>query len=352
MRTTIEPPDGRMHLERGQTVEDRTVVIDPGEAVARAALEQYDFSPDVTLSLVNVSENTTYRVDDHFQRRSAALRIHRPNYHSDAAIESELDWMDALRASGVVEPPQSISSRTGARVANVALRSGETRSVVMFEWLSGAAPTTDGDLVPSFRVLGSLAAKMHRHGAKWKRPESFDRYTCDYEAALGPAAMWGRWQDGLGMGSSETKLLSRLDTRIRQRLAAYGKWPDRFGLTHNDLRLANLLIDGDHVQVIDFDDCGFSWYMYDFATAVSFIEDDPRVPTWMGAWLDGYTEHRPLTAADESILSTLIMFRRLLLVGWVGSHHSYAAEAAELGPGFTSVTCELAEQYLSGRYLA
>ena len=29
------------------------------------------------------------------------------------------------------------------------------------------------------------------------------------------------------------------------------------------------------------------------------------------------------------------MLRRLLLVAWIGSHHAFATEAAELGAGFT-----------------
>lgn len=61
--------------------------------------------------------------------------------------------------------------------------------------------------------------------------------------------------------------------------------------------------------------------------------------------------HRALSQPDLDIIPTLILFRRLLLVGWVGSHHEYAAEAAELGAGFTSVTCDVAEAYLAGRYL-
>jgi hypothetical protein len=41
------------------------------------------------------------------------------------------------------------------------------------------------------------------------------------------------------------------------------------------------------------------------------------------------------------------MLRRLLLVAWIGSHHEFATEAAELGAGFTDVSCDLAERYLS-----
>ena len=44
------------------------------------------------------------------------------------------------------------------------------------------------------------------------------------------------------------------------------------------MRLANLLVDGRDVSVIDFDDCGFGWFMYDLGSSVSFIEHDPTVP--------------------------------------------------------------------------
>ena len=149
------------------------------------------------------------------------------------------------------------------------------------------------------------------------------------------------------MGSEELALLGRLDDTLRRRLDAYGQAPDRFGLVHADIRLANLLADGGHVRVIDFDDCGWSWFMYDFATTVSFIEDHPDVPRLKAAWLEGYRSAADLDPADEAELDTFVMLRRLLLVAWIGSHHQFATEAAELGAGFTAGTCALAERYLS-----
>jgi Ser/Thr protein kinase RdoA (MazF antagonist) len=134
---------------------------------------------------------------------------------------------------------------------------------------------------------------------------------------------------------------------LRRRLDAFGRGPERFGLVHADIRLANLLVDGDRVRVIDFDDCGFSWFMYDFATTVSFIEDHPQVPELKQAWIDGYRSLAPLAADDEAELDTFVMLRRLLLVAWIGSHHEFATEAAELGAGFTDGSCALAERYLS-----
>jgi len=40
------------------------------------------------------------------------------------------------------------------------------------------------------------------------------------------------------------------------------------------------------------------------------------------------------------------MYRRLLLVAWIGSH-SAVDIAQELGAGYTAGSCELAEKYLS-----
>jgi Ser/Thr protein kinase RdoA (MazF antagonist) len=149
------------------------------------------------------------------------------------------------------------------------------------------------------------------------------------------------------MGTEERRLLARLDAAIAGRLAAYGRSPERFGLVHADIRLANLLVDDGHVRVIDFDDSGYAWFMYDFATTVSFMEDHPRVPELQAAWLEGYRSVAPLDPADEAELDTFVMLRRLLLVAWIGSHHTFATEAAELGAGFTAGTCALAERYLS-----
>jgi Ser/Thr protein kinase RdoA (MazF antagonist) len=112
------------------------------------------------------------------------------------------------------------------------------------------------------------------------------------------------------------------------------------------MRLANLIVRGAEVTVIDFDDAGFSWFMYDLGAALSFIEHDPRVPELTAAWVGGYREIAPLPPADEAELPTFVLLRRLLLVAWIGSH-SDTDLAREMGLEYTAGSCELAEAYLS-----
>ncbi len=187
---------------------------------------------------------------------------------------------------------------------------------------------------------------MHRHARNWARPAWFTRFHWDYAAAFGEEARWGRWQDGLGVGPAERDVLARLDGALHARLKAFGQGPERFGLVHADTRLANLLVYQESVSVIDFDDCGFSWYLYDLGASVSFFEHSPEVPGLVDSWLAGYRRAGQLTAEDEAEIWTFIMFRRLLLLAWIGSHRGVDI-AAELGAGYTQGSCDLAESYLS-----
>jgi Ser/Thr protein kinase RdoA (MazF antagonist) len=316
--------------------------------LAAAALGRFGLSESATATLCNVSENHTYRVEDPESERAYALRVHRPGYRTAQQIESELQWVDALREDGAVDTCVPVPAPGGERVVSVSVDGLGERNVVLWEWLPGSEPDPEGDAVlDGFSVLGAVSARMHAHARAWLPPAGFDRPAWDYDHTLGAEGHWGAWQDGLGIGAEERALLDRLDATIRERLAAYGQSDDRFGLVHADIRLANLLVDEGHVRVIDFDDSGFAWFMYDFATTVSFMEDHPRVPELRDAWLEGYRSVAPLAAADEAELDTFVMLRRLLLVAWIGSHHTFATEAAELGAGFTAGTCALAERYLS-----
>jgi Ser/Thr protein kinase RdoA (MazF antagonist) len=319
-------------------------VLDRVTRCAQRALAEHGCSPGATVTLLNVSENATYLIDDPASGPSV-LRVHRLGYHTHEEILSELAWMDALRAEAGVRTPRVLPAPDGRRIVGVVDEaSGEQRHCVRFEFLAGTEPAEDS--VPHFTELGEITARMHRHARHWRRPDGFTRFHWDYDAAFGRHARWGRWQDGIGVGPAEREILGQLDATLRARLAAFGTGPERYGLVHADTRLANLLVDGDAVSVIDFDDSGFSWYLYDIGTSVSFFEHQPQVPALVDAWLSGYRRVLDLPAEDEAEIWTFILYRRLLLVAWIGSH-SAVDIARELGAGYTRDSCDLAESYLA-----
>lgn len=314
------------------------------EVIARDALRKYGIGDEAALKLLNISENATFLVNDPISDSSTVFRVNRPGYHSRQAIESELAWVRALRDEDVVRTAKVMPAKDNSLVVVGRHFDGEERHGVLFEWIPGTEPAQDR-LVQDFEELGAITARLHRHARDWKRPDWFTRFRWDYDTSIGQQGHWGRWQNGMGMGPSELAVLSRLDSTLRERLAAFGTSDDRFGLVHADMRLANLLVDESAVTVIDFDDCGFSWYMYDLGSSLSFIEHHPDVPEMVDSWVRGYRSQAPLSKEDEAEIPTFILLRRLLLVAWISSH-SETELAQEMGEEFTRVSCDLAEEYL------
>jgi Ser/Thr protein kinase RdoA (MazF antagonist) len=313
--------------------------------LATTALKRFPIPEDATATLINVSENATYRVDHSDSGRKWALRIHRDGYHSRRGIASELAWQRALKERATVVTPAALAGHDGDLIQTVAHPAlARPRNVVLFDWESGHEPAAND--AAGFELLGETAARMHEHVKAWPRPAWFERHTWDFETSLGNTPHWGRWRDGMGVTPDIEAVFANTVALIERRLQAFGKSPDRFNLVHGDMRLANLLMDHGTVKVIDFDDCGFSWFLYDCATTVSFFEHQPDVPDLINAWVRGYRKVAHLSAEDEAEIGTFVMLRRLLLVAWIGSH-SETELAQSMGLDYTRGTVALCEDYMA-----
>ena len=317
------------------------------ERLARESLHLWDLPEGASARLINLSENATFLAEAPDGRR-IVLRVHREGYHSRRAIECELAWQNALAEAGAVATARCVPGRDGARVQSARIDGLDApRHMVAFGFLEGETPQDGADMAGRFEELGRIAARCHDHALSWRRPEGFERLVWDERAVFGPSPTWGDWRDAPGVDSRVAPVLERTEAAVRARLEAFGKAPDRFNLIHADMRLANLLVRDGRTQIIDFDDCGLGWLMYDFAAAVSFIEDDPRLPELRSAWVRGYRSVRPLPQEDEAEIGTFVMLRRMALLAWIGSHME-APEPQSLAPDFAARTALLAQGYLGG----
>ncbi|HEY0276358.1 MAG TPA: phosphotransferase [Paenirhodobacter sp.] len=307
----------------------------------RAVLHRWGLASSAPLRLLTVSENATWVAGEAASAR--VLRVQRPGYNTDAAIASELVWIAALRAAGVVATPAPIPAGDGE--ATVPITCGGMRFLVAgFEYVEGHAPSEQGDLARWFAHLGEITARLHQFSRAWTRPEGFERRYWDFRAICGPASDWGDWRAQPGLDDEAIALLSQVEADLAARVAVYDADPRRRGLIHCDMRTANLLVDGDRMSVIDFDDCGIGWFAFDFAASTSFM-DPAAIWPLLPHWIAGYERVAPFAEADRAILPTFVMLRRLQLVGWIASH-SEAAEPQAIGPDFTRHTVEMGRDWL------
>ncbi|MEI4263313.1 phosphotransferase enzyme family protein [Roseovarius sp. D0-M9] len=315
------------------------------EKLAQRSLALWDMPPNASAELINVSENATYLVEAEGGYK-AILRIHREQYHSRRAIECELAWIAALKEARAVVTPDSYTGKDGEVIQEGRIEGLENpRYMVLFEFVEGTQPDEAGDLEAPFEELGEIAARTHEHSKVWQRPPNFERLIWNVETIFGRQTNWGDWRDAPNVTPEVGRVLGRVEGHVRTRLESFGASEDRYGLIHADMRLANLLVGPHGTRLIDFDDCGYGWFLYDFATGISFMEDDPRVPALKDAWVRGYEKVRQLTASEKAEIDTFVMLRRMALLAWIGSHIE-APEPQAMAPDFARVTAELGQAWL------
>lgn len=313
--------------------------------IAGSAVKFYPILSQSTIQVLNYSENATFLVNT-TKGEKYILRVGRPLYHSKAEIESELEWLKLIDKHSSIKVSLPIVGGNGEYVQEI-----EDENILyfcsLFTYLEGEAPNEENehDLIGQFEILGEITAQLHEYSIQnLHQLQHMKRIEWDFDKILGQNPKWGRWQDGLAITAERLELFQKVSEKIKQRLVHFGKSQSRFGLIHSDLRLANLIVEGLNIKIIDFDDCGFGWYLYDLATSLSFIEHKPYIPSLIKAWLKGYRKVRTLSKEEELEIPTFILMRRLQLIAWVGSRDNETTR--ELGSGFTEDTDELAKKYL------
>ncbi|MDF7651407.1 phosphotransferase [Erwiniaceae bacterium L1_54_3] len=330
-----------MSAKQSDTLSDAEMTV-----LAQRALSCYPTPFHGELKLLCRSENATFLLLAGGKRY--ALRLHRPDYHSKADIQSELLWLDALREIGIMVP-QAIPANDGETVLTLGMPNGGVRHAVLFHWIEGEMPTTEVD-PKAFQQLGHITARLHQHSRNWQKPAGFQRIIWDHHTMVSDQSHWGRWQDAPNLNPADHGIVAEAVARVGQELQGFGKGTDRYGLIHADLRLTNLLLHKGETRVIDFDDCGMGWYLHDLAAAISFVEHHPRAAEWVDNWIQGYEQVAHISDEEMALVPTLLIQRRIQMTAWMGTHAD-TEMALSLGPRWADHSVRLCRRYLETNLL-
>ncbi|UWQ79878.1 phosphotransferase [Leisingera sp. S132] len=261
--------------------------------------------------LIATRENQVYRVDH--AGRAYALRLHRPGYRTDAELWSELQWMNAA-AEGGLHVPAPIPSASGAF-----LHVADGIQVDVLTWLSGApigqtgADLDTADRNALFYGIGREMARLHAVSDRWTLPEGFSRWSWDREGLLGEDPLWGRFWENPSMTKEDRALFLALRSEANAELQRLEGNLD-YGLIHADLVRENVMAEGDKLQLIDFDDSGFGFRLFDLATTLLKNMRETDYPALRDALIAGYMSVRVI---DLGALDLFILLRSATYAGWI-----------------------------------
>lgn len=292
------------------------------EPAARAALNAFpiDWSD---LALISLSENVTFKVSDRQDVRAYVLRLHRPGYHTLDELVSERAWIRALGEAGI-DVPTPVLARDGRDYVPVVIpATGERRFAGIAQWTEGRllsevlAETTDNRQVENyFAQLGTLTASMHDQASAWRPPPGFKRHALDSDGLMGEAPHWGPFWEHASLTAGERSLLLDVRNRMREILAQLSRDSSVYSLIHADMHPGNILVDGDRLTVIDFDDAGFGWHQYDVAIVLTYWQAKPNAAEIDRAFLDGYRAIRRLPDDASTTIPLFRLIRWMASIGW------------------------------------
>lgn len=322
--------------------------------LAKNALKEWGVV-DCTPRLIKYRENGVFEVKTAVGDR-AALRVHRQGYHSDESLASELEWMSILAQGGLVVP-EPIPTLSGDIVVNgTADGVPGIWKVDMLCWLEGKElgavgeplPLEDRDIGQLFFIIGQTMATLHNLSAQWPGQNSAVRHAWDCDGFVGEDPLWGHFWE-LAILTSDQKLFF-LDVRkaIAADLDRYGRNTDNYGLIHADLVPENIMRHKDEIQLIDFDDAGFGWHMFEIVTAVFWLTDETEYNFICDQVIKGYQSVRSLQQRDLDTMDLFMAARSLTYMGWVHTRRN-TETAMELTPFIVENAERICLNYMSNR---
>ena len=293
--------------------------------LARQALEAYGLS-GARLTFIQYEGNVTFRVDvpgpvpqidrdsPYIENRYLLRILTTGNID---AVASELTWLAALSQDAGFPVPQPVPTLEGNLLTTITTPGVPQGKIVsLMRWIDGRG-LAKGFRPHHFDALGNMVARLHDFSAAWQPPESFKRWHWDWSGQLGGrdfqypveelvASMPKKFQEPFQIVSQQA----------RNVMDGLGKEQDAYGLIHADLYPENLLFKSGEVFPIDFEDCGYGYWMWDIGVALCYW---PWTEDWYwkrDAFLEGYAQIRTLPESQLVHLDLFMAAQYATMVLW------------------------------------
>jgi Ser/Thr protein kinase RdoA (MazF antagonist) len=196
----------------------------------------------------------------------------------------------------------------------------EERTCSLFRWMRGRK-VRQGFRLWHFGALGRLMANLHNHAARWQVPAGFTRRHWDWEGLFGKSAGFNLAAEEVWalMPQPYDEMCTSVANQAREVMDGLGKGAGTFGLIHADLFLGgegNVLFASGEARPIDFDDCGWGYWIYDLAVPLAHWRQSEAWPGIRDSLLDGYAQVRPLPKGQLAYLELFMAARHVSEVLW------------------------------------
>lgn len=231
-------------------------------------------------------------------------------------IESELVFLRDVRQGTGLDIPAPVTTRTG-NLYCLLPHGSDVYMGVLFTWVPGVhvggADITSAQLGQMARAV----AQLHKFSRTYTPPPGFDRPTYDVGWYLGNTT-WRANADFVKLLEPEAVAdLLWVSDEVGAFLQAYPKNAETFGLIHYDLHIGNFLFHDGVANMIDFDECGFGYYLFDLAHLLFEFVERTEYGRFKQAALEGYCAVGGPAPAGDRDLRDFLALQIVAYMNWL-----------------------------------
>ena len=283
--------------------------------LARAALAGYRVEP-LRLRLVGGFTNVIFRIDTNTE--VYALRVDLHQDHSDADVENELTWLEAIASDTDLDVATYERANDGNRFVYASADGVPgARRCVLFHWIPGQ-PLAEDLSESGYYRLGTLAAGLHRHGATFVPPQeplTWDRVFY-WPEEIDPVVIFEP-ELAHHLAGDRRSILERAISAVE---GAFDRLdPAEAQTIHGDLHPWNVHTYRSRLIAFDFEDLTWGHPVQDVATTLFYERTNPRYPYLRAAFEEGYRVVAPWPVRYEGELEHFMPARSLMFVNYVAN---------------------------------
>ena len=228
------------------------------DAILDEALARYGVAKE-NVRLLDGFESFIYEYEKSGQ--GYILRVSHSLHRTSAHTRGEIEWVNYL-ADGGVPAARAIPSKRGNLVESIDVKDGSHFTAVSFERAQGHHPTKEDWENGLPGKMGQIMGRMHALTKDFEPSDArFRRY-----------AWYDDYPDGIAeryLPPSETVVSDKF-YRILDYLHTLPQDRDSYGLVHVDFHGGNFFVADGQITLFDFDDCQYTWFIYDIAMALFY----------------------------------------------------------------------------------
>ena len=330
-------------IEHRQISGQRQLWLDIAETAVRRWL-----NPSRKIRWLGHTGNLVFRVTT--AHADYVLRLHPVGSVDAGRLNSELHWLAAIRRETDLLAPLPVKALVGGREQPfLELRHQSLPAVVyavLYEYIHGELKSAGELSARDVYRIGEYLGALHTE-AQLDVPSDFNRPRLDWEGLFGQNSPYASPRKRTQLSAEQRAILEDVAQRLRAPLTVLASSPHSTGLIHADLLAKNIVFRADSIAALDFEYCGWGFFLYDLAPILWQLKGertDDYHELEAAIWR-GYTSVRPIADGDRERLEPLIAARQVASIRWLLANQQHPTIRA-LTPTLIAERCQELQLFL------